>query len=133
MEFSKQVPILKVEDEQRIVWGWAYVTDLDGFGVVDHSGEMAEAAEMQKAAHGFVEDSRTGGVMHSRRAGQIVDSLFFSKDIQSALGIDLGKIGWFIGFRVDDDRAWEGVKNGTLKAFSIGGSAKQEDIGDGGP
>ena len=130
MGFDKLVPIEKIDDEQRIVWGWAYVCEERGGQVVDHSGQVVDPDDMQKAAHGFVLDSRMGGVMHEQQGGSIVDSMFFSKDVQRALGVDLGKVGWFIGFHVDDDEAWQGVKSGKYKAFSIGGSADVEGIGD---
>lgn len=130
--FEARVEIEKIDDEKRIVWGWAYVCEDGGEGVVDHSGDVAEAAEVEKAAHSFNLDSRHGTVMHDEDGGQIVDSIFFSKAVQTALGIDLGKIGWFIGYRVDDDAAWAGVKSGKFKAFSIGGTADTEDLDDGG-
>lgn len=127
-EFTRTVEIEKLDEEQRIVWGWAYVCeDCDG-QVVDHSGDITEAVEVQKAAHGFVSDSRDGGLLHQGKAGTIVDSIFFSKAVQDALGIDLGRVGWFIGYRVDDDAAWAGVKDGTYAAFSIGGSADTDDL-----
>lgn len=128
--FVKIVPIEKIEEEKRIVWGWAYVCeDRDGV-VVDHSGDVVDAEEVEKAAHSFVLDSRVGSAMHDGPVGEIVDSVFFSKHVQEALDIDLGKIGWFVGFRVADDAAWEGVKSGKFKAFSIGGNAQTEDIDD---
>ena len=130
MGFDKLVPIEKIDDEQRIVWGWAYVCEDNGSQVVDHSGQIVGPDDMQEAAHDFLLDSRMGGVMHEEEGGSIVDSIFFSKDVQSALGIDLRKVGWFVGFHVDDDEAWQGVKSGKYKAFSIGGSADVEGISD---
>ncbi len=126
--FERTVKIEKIETEKRIVWGWAYVCEENGEVVVDHSGQVVDPEEVEKAAHSFVLDSRVGNVDHGDQAGEIVDSLFFSKHVQQALGIDLGKVGWFIGFRVLDDEAWEGVKSGKYKAFSIGGTAELEKI-----
>ncbi len=37
-------------------------------------------------------------------------------------------VGWWIGFYVDDDEAWEKIKNGTYKMFSIEGTATRETI-----
>jgi cation transport regulator ChaB len=132
IEFRRTVQIEKIEPEKRIVWGWAYVCeDADG-QVVDHGGDIVETLEMEKAAHSFNLESRVGNVMHKGQAGDIVDSVFFSKAVQEALGINLGKIGWFVGFRVSDDEAWEGVKSGKFKAFSIGGNAQTEKLDDAG-
>jgi Putative phage serine protease XkdF len=132
MEFERTVAIAKVDEEQRIVWGWAYVSEEAGQQVVDHSEEIIESAEVQKMAHGFIESSRAGGVSHTEgvSGGRIVDSVFFSPEVQAALGISLGKVGWFIGYRVDDDDAWEGVKAGKYRAFSIGGYCDVEALSD---
>ena len=130
MEFQRTVAITKIDAEQRIVWGWAYVSEENGAQVVDHSEEIIKSADAQAMAHGFVEDSRRGGVTHTEgvTGGCVVDSLFFSREVQAALGIDLKKVGWFIGYRVDDDAAWEGVKSGKYRAFSIGGYCDVEAL-----
>lgn len=128
--FTGRVEFAKVDEEKRIVWGWAYVCEELGSQVVDHSGDIVEAAEIEKAAHGFMLDSRQGGVMHETKAGLIVDSVFFSKDVQGALGINLGKVGWWIGYKVLDDEVWKRVKSGELSAFSIGGSSETEEVTD---
>lgn len=127
-EFQRVIDITKIDPEQQIVWGWAYVTEENGVPVVDVSEQTATAGEIQKAAHGFVRDSRVGGVMHTEAAGEIVDSLFFTADLQKALGVDLGKVGWFIGYHVIDEQVWEGVKSGAFPAFSIAGTAIEEEI-----
>lgn len=126
--FEHRVAIEKADDALRIAWGWAYVCEDRGGQVVDVSGDICEAREVQKAAHAFVSDSRAGGVLHEGTGGRIVDSIFFSKAVQDALGIDLGLTGWFVGFEVADDAAWAGVQNGTYTAFSIGGSAETDDL-----
>lgn len=126
------VPITKFNDELRTVYGWASVNAEDGTLVTDTQDDQVEDAELIKAAHDFVSSSRAGGVLHARsaagtahRMGDVVESLVLTPDIQKALGVDLGKTGWFIGYRVNDDDAWELVKSGKLKAFSIGGRARR--------
>ena len=128
MELRRRFEISKISDEQRIVYGWAYVSEVGDVGVVDFSGQTADICEIQKAAHGFVRDSRVGGVMHTSLAGEIVESVVFTKELQDALGIDLGRVGWFIGFQVHDEEVWKRVKSGELPAFSIRGTATVEDI-----
>lgn len=124
----RTMEVSKVDVEQQCVWGWAYVCEENGVPVVDHSGQVVAWQEVEKAAHGFVRDSRTGGVMHEAVAGDVVDSMFFSEAIQKALGIDLGKVGWFIGFHVSDADVWKRVKSGELPAFSIAGEADVEAL-----
>ena len=43
------------------------------------------------------------------------------------LAKDALPLGWWVGFRVDDDAAWEGVKKGEYKMFSIQGVAVPVD------
>lgn len=130
--FQLVVPIQKVDDSLRTVYGWATVNSVDGTLVTDHQGDQVEDAEMIKAAHEFVTHHRHGGLLHAQsddgtphRGGQIVESMVLTADLQKALGIDLGKTGWLIGYRVTDPDAWALVKSGTLKAFSIGGRAQR--------
>lgn len=120
--------IAKLDQENHIVWGWAYVVQKNGEQVIDHSEQMIELEEVQKAAHGFIAESRIGGVMHEEPAGEIVDSIFFSEELQKALDIDLGQVGWFIGFKVSDESVWSRVLDGELRMFSIGGTAKETPI-----
>ena len=90
---------------------------------------MIDEATLVKAAHEFVIDFRTGKVMHNgKKTGDLVESVVFTADLQKALGIDLKKIGWFVGFKVRDDAAWEQVKSGKLKAFSIGGVGNRREM-----
>jgi hypothetical protein len=133
---SFYVPISKVNDELRTVYGWATVNSEGGRLVTDHQDDQVEDAEMTKAAHDFVAQSREGGVLHALRAdgtphsgGDVVESIVLTADVQKALGVDLGKTGWFIGYRVNDPDAWDLVKRGVLKGFSIGGKARRVPVG----
>jgi hypothetical protein len=54
--------------------------------------------------------------------------MVFTKETQAALGIDLKKTGWWIGFKVDDDTVWDAIKSGKYRAFSIGGMALRETV-----
>jgi hypothetical protein len=131
------VPITKINEELRTVYGWASVNTEKGTIVTDHQDDQVEDAEIIKAAHDFMTNSRHGGLLHARtdaghahRGGDIVESLVMTPDVQKALGIDIGKTGWFIGYRVDDDDAWALVKckPPVLKAFSIGGRARRVPV-----
>ena len=76
-------------------------------------------------------EKRTGaglGDMHERMGvGRLVESMVFTKQKQDALGIDLGLVGWFVGFKVDDDGVWKRIKAGELPEFSIGGKAVRSE------
>jgi cation transport regulator ChaB len=125
----KQVHIEKMGGDKRLVYAWAYVCQKDGEQVVDHSGDIMDEAEMEKMAYDFMESYRDGGERHQKTGvATAVASMPFTKDIQDALGIDTGKIGWFIVFKVHDNEVWEKVKNGTYKMLSIGGTATREKL-----
>ena len=126
--FQISVPIQKVDEEKRLVYGWASVIEENGIAVVDKQDEVIELDELTKAVHEFMEIRRAKTMHVGKATGTIVESIIFSNDIQKALGIDLKKVGWFIGVKVHDEESWKLVKDGTLKAFSIGGYALKEDV-----
>ena len=131
--FEKRIEIEKVDEEQRMVWGWAYLcVDEAGQQVVDHSGDVVSLEDVHKAARDFMLESRTGGAMHDGRIGEVCESLVVTDAVAEELQIASLKRGWFIGLHVEDDEAWAGVKAGKFRAFSIGGTADTEELGDAG-
>ena len=119
--------IIKIDPVTKVVYGWAYVCKIGDKPVVDHSGDVIEPHELEKAAHDFVVDCREGKIMHDGDTmAELVESMFFSEEVQKALDIDLGKVGWFIGMRINDEELMEKIEKGELAMFSIGGSAIRE-------
>lgn len=128
-DFSVSLPVSKLDDDLRMVWGWASVVEEGGVIVTDTQGDQIDIADLSKAARDFMNFSRLGGDMHSvMGVGTVVESIVFTPELQKALGVDLGKVGWFVGFHVTDDKVWKRVKNGELQAFSFGGRARREDV-----
>ena len=120
--------ILKVDDEQRIIYGWASVITEKGEVVVDRQGDVIEAETLVKAVNEFMEHVRVGKTMHEGEAtGQVIHSLPVTKEICDALGIQCDREGWVVAYKVYDDAVWDRVKSGELRAFSIGGRAVKED------
>lgn len=124
-------PLFKVDLEKRMVWGWASVVTEKGAPVIDRQGDVIEVDELQQAVHKFMDTSRVGGLMHRHfdGIGTVVESLVFTNELQKAMGIDLGREGWFVGVRVDHDPTWAAVKSGKLRSFSLGGSGVREPRG----
>jgi len=119
----------KVDKVHKVAYGWAYVTESDATTVVDHSGDTWDIAQVEKTAHQFVCDCRVGGESHVFKGGaELVESLVFSKAVQEALGIDLKKQGWFVGFKITDETLLEKIEKGELSMFSIGGNGNREAI-----
>ncbi len=121
--------VLKVDADKKLVWGWASIIEVNGEPVVDHQGDMIDEETLVVAAHKFIADARKAKVMHDGDViGEIVESLVFTKEIQKALGIDVGKVGWFICMKINNADVWKRVKDGELKAFSIGGVGERVEI-----
>ena len=99
--------IAKVDEERRLVLGWLNVNKMAGKYVVDHQGDIIPDRELEDAIIDFCLNSRVGKVMHNGK--------------QVARGL------WVI----EDDSAWQAVKAGRLKSFSLGGRASREDLSDG--
>jgi hypothetical protein len=129
-EMTKNIEgqILKTDDEQRIVYGWASVITEDGVPVVDRQGDVIEADTLVKAVNEFMEHVRVGKTMHSgEQTGMVIHSLPVTKEICESLGIQCNREGWIVAYKVYDDAVWAMVKSGELAAFSIGGRAVKEE------
>lgn len=123
--WSLPLTVKKFDQDQQLVFGWASVVEKDGMVVVDKQGDIIPPLELEKAVYKYVIDSRDQGDMHDRvGVGKMVESMVFTKDKQMALGIDLGMVGWWVGFRVDDNDLWAAVKRGERPEFSIGGASR---------
>ncbi len=123
--------ILKTDDEQRIVYGWASVITEKGERVVDRQGDTIEADTLVKAVNDFMEHVRVGKTMHKgEQTGAVIHSLPVTKEIGDSLGIQSDREGWIVAYKVYDDEVWQRVKSGELAAFSIGGRAIKEKINE---
>lgn len=133
--------VVKVNEELRLVFGWANVTMYDGEEVIDTQNDVMDSQVLVKGFMDFMSESRVGGVMHLRDqngapvgAGEIVFAFPFTADVKKAMGIDIPEEGVVIGFRADSDAVWEAVKSRKLQAFSIAGQAvrvpESEDLED---
>lgn len=135
-DFALSVDVQKIDEEQRIVGGWLYVcTDKDGNQVVDHSGEVIEIDELEKAAHEYLIDSRAGKMSHRGDAIADLVQLWVSrKETRSAIGIPEGILpdGVFVAYKIHEteagNTAWEAVKSGELRMLSLGGGCRREVI-----
>jgi len=121
--------ILKTDDEQRIVYGWASVITEKGERVVDRQGDVIEPDTLVKAVNDFMENVRVGKTMHTgEQTGMVIHSLPITKEIGDSLGIQSDREGWVVAYKVYDEQVWKMVKSGELAAFSIGGRAIKEKI-----
>lgn len=115
--FEKSIPILKIDDEKRIVTGIVYEPD-----VLDAHGEFMTADEIEKSAHQFLKDFRNIDKQHDFVAGQaeVVES-WIAKEAGKLGEQDIVKGAWLMSVHVPDDDTWGEIKKGELTGFSMGG------------
>lgn len=131
---KKSFSIYKTESDKRLVFGWASISiTVDGEQLEDRQKDMIDPEDLEEAAYEYVLNFRDTGEEHiptMRKKGKLVESCVFTAEKQKAMGIPEGivPVGWWIGFKIEDDDAWERVKNGTYKMFSIEGKANREQV-----
>lgn len=134
VEKKGRFKVQKVDEDKRLVFGWANVSvDVGGNEVVDLQEDMIDPETLETAAYKFAELYRDGGEMHERTGTAVmVESVVLTEEKQAAMGLAAGTlpVGWWIGFRVTDDDVWEKVKSGEYSMFSIGGTAIREEVED---
>lgn len=122
--------VFKVDEDRRLVFGWANISlDTDGEVLVDAHGDYILPEELEEAAYQFNLTFRATGEQHQGTTkGRLVESFMVTPDKLVAMGLSDSAlpIGWWVGFKIDDDAAWEGVKKGVYRMFSIQGHAIRE-------
>jgi hypothetical protein len=133
-EFSIDVAFTKRSDEQRLVGGYAYVSKAGGNLLFDRQGDSIEPEDLREAVHDFMKSGRTLGVMHIPGAdgkpvagGEIVEMAVLAGDFMPP-GMPANTEGLWIVAKVNDDTVWNMVKSGDLRAFSIGGRGRREEV-----
>ena len=133
-EAQKSFRILKADDDQHLVFGWASVAiTVAGEELEDRQHDIIDPEDLAEAAYEYVLNFRDTGEEHLpgyRKKGKLVESCVFTKEKQRAMGIPEGIVpeAWWIGFKIDDEDTWQRVKDGTYKMFSIEGKAQREPI-----
>ena len=128
--------IVKVDEEQGRVYGWAYVFTKNGEQVEDHSGDIIDSAESRAALEdafvGYVKDHRTGDLDHETfGVSKLIEAAFITKDKAELMGMTADREGMWVGYEFNRDtteglEAWETAK--TRGAFSIVGRGRREAI-----
>lgn len=128
---ENDVTILKSDDDKRLVFGWASIAQTaDGDTIKDRQNDVIEPDDLEEAAYEYVLNFRDTGEEHLesfRKKGKLVESCVFTAEKQQAMGLQPGAlpVGWWVGFYIEDEDAWERIKNGTYKMFSIEGRAER--------
>ncbi|MEC3653381.1 XkdF-like putative serine protease domain-containing protein [Bacillus subtilis] len=125
-DFQKEVKVLAKEaDEQKLVYGIVYEPD-----TVDAHGDFMTAAEIEKAAHGFLKDAREIDKQHDFQGGvgAVVESYVAPADFEMN-GETIKKGSWVLVTKASEE-IWEEIKKGEITGYSMAGVAdiaKQEE------
>ncbi len=140
-EVTKEIPILKIDEEKQIVYGVV----LDPY-IVDTQGDWIPPAEVEKTAHDWAKGTRMIGLRHKGEAdADFVETFLMpypSKDdytkamcgephrvIKFKMGSGFVHSGsWVLGTEVRDATTWQLVKSGELGSYSIGGHGERQDV-----
>ena len=126
--------IAKTVDDKKLVFGWASISfTADGEQLEDLQHDIINPEDLEEAVYEYVLNFRDTGEEHRpnlRKKGKLVESCVFTLEKQKAMGLPEGilPVGWWIGFKIEDDEAWEKVKNGTYRMFSIEGKAQRVPV-----
>lgn len=104
MELQIFADIQKVDDEKRLVYGYASTTALDS------QGEKITKEAMAEALPDYLKFSNIRE-MHQASA------------VGTAENVDVNDKGIYLAAKIVDDNAWKKVKAGVYKGFSIGGKS----------
>lgn len=134
MIMAEALEITKYYDDEQLVFGWASVSrDANGVRPLDWQGDYIDAEDLERAVYKFNLEFRETNEMHQGNVkGYLVESVMFTKEKMEAMGIPEGTvpIGWWVGFKIDDKEAYQKVKTGIYRMFSIEGSATRVPIDD---
>ncbi len=131
---AKNLSIAKYYDDEQLVFGWASVAkDVAGTRPLDWQGDYINAEDLEPAVYKFNLEYRETNEMHAGAAkGELVESVMLTKEKMAAMGIPEGIVpeGWWVGFKIDDPEAYQKVKKGIYKMFSIEGSGQRVPVSD---
>ncbi len=129
--------IVKVDDEQGRVYGWAYVLTKEGEQVVDHSGDVIDTPEarhqLEEAFVKYVKDHRTGDLDHETfGVSRLIEAAVITTEKAALMGLpNTSREGLWVGYEFNRDTpegqaAWQKAK--TRGAFSIVGRGRRETV-----
>ncbi|MCY8178839.1 XkdF-like putative serine protease domain-containing protein [Bacillus paralicheniformis] len=119
-DFQKEIRVLtKADDEKKLVYGIVYEPDTP-----DAHGDFMTAAEIEKAAHGFLKDAREIDKQHDFKGGvgEVVESYVTPADFE-VNGETIKKGSWVLVTKASDE-VWEQIKKGEITGYSMAGTAE---------
>lgn len=112
--FHISIPIMKIDEEQRMVWGIATSEDVDSYN------EIVDFEASKKAFNVWPGNIRE---MHAPKAVGKGVEIKFDEDTKTVI------VGAKISKSQDGENAWIKIKEGILTGFSIGGKTEEFESG----
>lgn len=111
----------KFDDEHRIAYGWAMVSEENGKPYFDLQGDHIPMGPIIEASIDFMKNSRASDDMHRE---QPTGTVVFCAPVTKGTVVDPAhpnRTGLWIGAQIHDDEVYEKTKRGERAGFSIGG------------
>lgn len=105
--FQRNLKFVKIDEEERMVFGYASTPDLDS------DGEIITLDAIKNALPDYLQYPTLRQMHQPKVAGTVTNT-----DV---------KDGLYIGAKVIDDESWKMVKEGGYRGFSIGGNVLHRD------
>lgn len=125
-KFKVAAEIKKADDEKHLVFATVYEPD-----TVDSQGDFAEADEIEKACHLFLNQYRQECVdtEHNQRMnGSVVVESFIKRGSVEEYP-DTKDGAWCVVIKIRDVEIWDMIKNGEIAGISMFGSAMKTEVG----
>lgn len=124
---GKFVPILKTNAAKQIVYGVVLAPN-----EIDAQDDFMTPDDIEKAAHGYLQNSRVVGSGHTKPIEAYpVESFIAPQDfeVHGQYGNQPVKKGsWVLGVKVEDPEEWQKVASGEYTGFSVGGHGARTEV-----
>lgn len=118
-----EIPIIKADAEQHLVYGLVYEPDTE-----DTQGDGMTADEIEKTAHTYNANYRLVNKQHKTDVNaDVVESYIAPVDFELG-GQSIKKGSWLLVTRANDPKVWEDIKKGKLGGYSMEGYGRRKAV-----
>ena len=94
----------------------------------DLQGDIVSAEVIEQAAHDYMQESQTVGLMHKAVAqGVVLVESYLARCDMEIEGTPIKKGTWLTGYRIYNQELRAAILNGTFTGVSIGGEGVRTD------